>query len=129
MDEYNVNELEKVDGAADKTIDAPVDEAAEVADESIAAADGTTNEDTANDVNLTTLAVQGDGNGQAINVKKSPLFDNLTLFLIMMVIGFVASIVVCQLFGNWYLGFILGGYLGTALGLVSLFVRKFGSKK
>lgn len=156
MNEYNVNELDMIDGTQDyTTADAPVDEVTEVAsdkvadttsesvanesvadevadvtDESVSATNKVAaNEDTADDVNLADLVEQGDKHDHAIDSKKSPLFDNLTLFIIMMVIGFVGSIAVCHLFENWYLGFILGGYLGTALGLVALFIRKFGSKK
>ena len=130
MDEYNVNELNAVNGTPDEVVTEAL--ADEVANEVTAAdevVDDTANEVPADDVNLTDLVEQGDDNDQAADNAKSPLFDNLTLFLIMMVIGFVTCLSVCHLFGNWYLGFMLGGYLGAALGLVALFVRKFGLKK
>lgn len=123
MDEYNVNELNAVNGTPDEVVaELPVDEVAVNTDD-------TAKEVPADDVNLADLVEQGDDNDQATDNAKSPLFDNLTLFLIMMVIGFVTCLSVCHLFGNWYLGFMLGGYLGTALGLIALFVRKFGLKK
>ena len=130
MDEYNVNELNAVNGTPDEVVTEAL--ADEVANEVTAAdevVDDTANEVPADDVNLADLVEQGDDNDQATDNAKSPLFDNLTLFLIMMVIGFVTCLSVCHLFGNWYLGFMLGGYLGTALGLIALFVRKFGLKK
>ena len=130
MDEYNVNELNAVNCTPDEVVTEAL--ADEVANEVTAAdevVDNTDNEVPADDVNLADLVEQGGDDVQAIDGRRSPLFDNITLFLIMMVIGFVASIVVCHLFGNWYLGFMLGGYLGAALGLVALFVRKFGLKK
>lgn len=69
-----------------------------------------------------------DTNIQPSEKSTAPLFDNLTLFLIMMAIGLITSITVCNFFGNWYLGFMLGGYLGTALGIVALSIRKLCSK-
>ena len=123
MDEYNVNELNAVNGTPDEVVaELPVDEVAVNTDD-------TAKEVPADDVNLADLVEQGGDDVQAIDGRRSPLFDNITLFLIMMVIGFVTCLSVCHLFGNWYLGFMLGGYLGTALGLVALFVRKFGLKK
>ena len=130
MDEYNVNELNAVNVTPDEVVAESL--ADDVANEVTAAdevVDDTANKVPADDVNLADLVEQGDDNDQAADNAKSPLFDNLTLFLIMMVIGFVTCLSVCHLFGNWYLGFMLGGYLGTALGLVALFVRKFGLKK
>ena len=130
MDEYNVNELNAVNGTPDEVVTEAL--ADEVANEVTAAdevVDNTDNEVPADDVNLADLVEQGGDDVQAIDGRRSPLFDNITLFLIMMVIGFVTCLSVCHLFGNWYLGFMLGGYLGTALGLVALFVRKFGLKK
>ena len=130
MDEYNVNELNTVNSTPDEVVaESPVDEVANevtAADEDV---DDTANEVPADDVNLADLVEQGGDDVQAIDGRRSPLFDNITLFLIMMVIGFVTCLSVCHLFGNWYLGFMLGGYLGAALGLVALFVRKFGLKK
>ncbi|MBQ3564304.1 MAG: hypothetical protein IJA21_06850 [Clostridia bacterium] len=122
MDKYNVNELNTVNGTPDEVVtELPADEVAVNTDD-------TANEVPADDVNLADLVEQGGDDDQAIDGRRSPLFDNLTLFLIMMVIGFVTCLSVCHLFGNWYLGFMLGGYLGAALGLVALFVRKFSSK-
>ena len=130
MDEYNVNELNAVNGTPDEVVAKAL--ADEVANEVTAAdevVDDTAKEVPADDVNLADLVEQGGDDVQAIDGRRSPLFDNITLFLIMMVIGFVTCLSVCHLFGNWYLGFMLGGYLGTALGLIALFVRKFGLKK
>ena len=130
MDEYNVNELNAVNGTPDEAVTEAL--ADEVANEVTAAdevVDDTDNEVPDDDVNLADLVEQGGDDVQAIDGRRSPLFDNITLFLIMMVIGFVTCLSVCHLFGNWYLGFMLGGYLGAALGLVALFVRKFGLKK
>ena len=130
MDEYNVNELNAVNGTPDEVVTEAL--ADEVANEVTAAdevVDDTDNEVPADDVNLADLVEQDGDDVQAIDGRRSPLFDNITLFLIMMVIGFVTCLSVCHLFGNWYLGFMLGGYLGAALGLVALFVRKFGLKK
>ena len=121
MNEYNVNEFDATENTTDEVADEienEIDEVTEVANESVSA----------NDVNLADLVEQNEDN-QATDGKKSPLFDNLSLFIIMMVIGFVVSIAVCHLFGNWYLGFILGGYIGTALGLAAIFIRKFGLTK
>ena len=123
MDKYNVNELNAVNVTTDEVVtELPVDEVAVNTDD-------TAKEVPADDVNLADLVEQGGDDVQAIDGRRSPLFDNITLFLIMMVIGFVTCLSVCHLFGNWYLGFMLGGYLGAALGLVALFVRKFGLKK
>ena len=130
MDEYNVNELNAVNCTPDEVVTEAL--ADEVANEVTAAdevVDDTAKEVPADDVNLADLVEQGGDDDQAIDGRRSPLFDNITLFLIMMVIGFVTCLSVCHLFGNWYLGFMLGGYLGAALGLVALFVRKFGLKK
>lgn len=130
MDEYNVNELNAVNCTPDEVVTEAL--ADEVANEVTAAdevVDNTDNEVPADDVNLADLVEQGGDDVQAIDGRRSPLFDNITLFLIMMVIGFVTCLSVCHLFGNWYLGFMLGGYLGAALGLVALFVRKFSLKK
>ena len=130
MDEYNVNELNAVNGTPDEVVaEALADEVANEVTAADEVVDNTDNEVPADDVNLADLVEQGGDDVQAIDGRRSPLFDNLTLFLIMMVIGFVTCLSVCHLFGNWYLGFMLGGYLGTALGLVALFVRKFGLKK
>lgn len=133
MDKYNVNELNTVNGTPDEVVaESLADEVANevtAADEVAVNTDDTANEVPADDVNLADLVEQGDDDDQATDNAKSPLFDNITLFLIMMVIGFVTCLSVCHLFGNWYLGFMLGGYLGAALGLVALFVRKFGLKK
>lgn len=130
MDEYNVNELNAVNGTPDEAVaESPVDEVANEVTAADEVVDDTANEVPADDVNLADLVEQGGDDVQAIDGRRSPLFDNITLFLIMMVIGFVTCLSVCHLFGNWYLGFMLGGYLGAALGLVALFVRKFGLKK
>lgn len=130
MDKYNVNELNTVNGTPDEVVaEALADEVANEVTAADEVVDDTAKEVSADDVNLADLVEQGGDDVQAIDDRRSPLFDNLTLFLIMMVIGFVTCLSVCHLFGNWYLGFMLGGYLGTALGLVALFVRKFGLKK
>ena len=129
MDKYNVNELNTVNGTPDEVVaESPVDEVANEVTAADEVVDDTAKEVPADDVNLADLVEQGDDDDQATDNAKSPLFDNITLFLIMMVIGFVTCLSVCHLFGNWYLGFMLGGYLGAALGLVALFVRKFSSK-
>ena len=130
MDEYNVNELNAVNGTPDEVVaEALADEVANEVTAADEVVDDTDNEVPDDDVNLADLVEQGGDDVQAIDGRRSPLFDNITLFLIMMVIGFVTCLSVCHLFGNWYLGFMLGGYLGAALGLVALFVRKFGLKK
>ena len=130
MDKYNVNELNTVNGTPDEIVaESPADEVANEVTAADEVVDDTAKEVPADDVNLADLVEQGDDDDQATDNAKSPLFDNITLFLIMMVIGFVTCLSVCHLFGNWYLGFMLGGYLGAALGLVALFVRKFGLKK
>ncbi|MBQ9846929.1 MAG: hypothetical protein IJO58_03880 [Clostridia bacterium] len=130
MDKYNVNELNTVNGTPDEIVaESPADEVANEVTAADEVVDDTANEVPADDVNLADLVEQGGDDVQAIDGRRSPLFDSITLFLIMMVIGFVTCLSVCHLFGNWYLGFMLGGYLGTALGLVALFVRKFGLKK
>ena len=130
MDKYNVNELNTVNGTPDEIVaESPADEVANEVTAADEVVDDTANEVPADDVNLADLVEQGGDDVQAIDGRRSPLFDSISLFLIMMVIGFVTCLSVCHLFGNWYLGFMLGGYLGTALGLVALFVRKFGLKK
>lgn len=130
MDEYNVNELNAVNGTPDEVVaEALADEVANEVTAADEVVDDTDNEVPDDDVNLADLVEQDGDDVQAIDGRRSPLFDNITLFLIMMVIGFVTCLSVCHLFGNWYLGFMLGGYLGAALGLVALFVRKFGLKK
>ena len=79
-------------------------------------------------MNLADLVEPKEHIDQMTDSAKPHLFDNLTLFLIMMAIGIIVSITVCHIFNNWYLGFMLGSYLGTALGLVALSIRKLCSK-
>lgn len=114
MDIYNVNELNTADGLSAKS-------AAEAPDEVNAEMRG-------EDVDLADLVEPNNSANELGDNAVAPLFDNFSLFLILLSVGLIASIAVCHLFGNWYLGFILGGYLGTALGLVGIFIRKYSSK-
>ena len=104
MDEYNVNELNAVNVTPDEVVtEALADEVANEVTAEDEVVDDTANEVPADDVNLADLVEQGGDDVQATDNAKSPLFDNLTLFLIMMAIGIIVSITVCHIFNNWYL--------------------------
>lgn len=55
-------------------------------------------------------------------------FDLLTLFLLVFILFTLLALIVGALFSNWYLGLILGAFLGTLCGLIAITICRKKSK-
>ncbi|GEM_PF-4171741 len=56
------------------------------------------------------------------------IFDLLTLFLLIFILFTLLALIVGALFNNWYLGLILGAFLGTLCALIAITICRKKSK-
>lgn len=84
--------------------------------------------DAANEANVAHFQDAATFSKTAPHSTNEQIFDLLTLFLLIFVSFTLLALIVGALFNNWYLGLILGSFIGALCGLIAITICRKKSK-